>query len=57
MLYISSRTGTAVQLTTASQRFWNWMGAIPHWIYFTSLRERPELWTQVVVWSSALERF
>ncbi len=57
ILYISSRTGAAVQLTTARQRFWNWVGAIPHWIYFTSLRERPALWTQVVVWTSALGSF
>ncbi len=57
VLYLSSHTGAAVQLTTASQRFWNWLGAIPHWIYFTSLRERPQLWTEVVVWISALGTF
>jgi len=49
VVYISSRTGIAVQLTTAGQRFWNWLGAIPHWLYFTSLRERPQLWAGIVV--------
>ena len=57
ILYISSHTGAAVQLTTGRQRFWNWLGAIPHWIYFTSLRERPHLWTRVVVWTAALGSF
>jgi PepSY-associated TM region len=54
VLYISSRTGAAVQLTTVRQRFWNWLGAIPHWIYFISLRERTGLWTEIVVWTSLL---
>jgi hypothetical protein len=57
VLYISSHTGAAVQLTTGRQRFWNWLGAIPHWIYFTALRERPHLWTAVVVWAAALGSF
>src|SRR6185503_19603692 len=34
-------------------RFWNWLGAIPHWIYFTPLRANPPLWRQVVLWASA----
>jgi hypothetical protein len=51
-LYVSSATGRAVQLTTAGERFWNWLGAIPHWLYFTELRHRPALWSNVVIATS-----
>jgi hypothetical protein len=51
-LYVSAVTGRAIQRTTAHERFWNWLGSVPHWIYFTSLRQDGRLWTQVVVWSS-----
>lgn len=50
--YVSQRTGRLVQATTARQRFWNWLGAVPHWLYFTALRSHPHLWSQVVVWTS-----
>lgn len=36
-LYVSSRTGEVVRDTTRTERFWNWLGAVPHWIYFTPL--------------------
>ena len=52
MLYISSATGEAVQRTTASLRTWTWLGAIPHWLYFTELRTNAALWNQVVIWTS-----
>ncbi|WP_260928367.1 hypothetical protein [Novosphingobium sp. 9] len=51
-LYISSTSGAVVQRTTAHQRFWNWLGAIPHWIYPTLLRQDNALWRQVVMWVS-----
>jgi uncharacterized iron-regulated membrane protein len=56
-LYISSTTGKAVQITTETQRFWNWLGAIPHWLYFTRLRADVALWSQVVIWISLLGCF
>ena len=56
-IYISSRTGAAVQLTTGTGRFWNWLGAVPHWLYPTILRRHGALWTQVVVWSSLVGCF
>jgi hypothetical protein len=56
-LYVSSSSGKAVQVTNASQRFWNWLGSIPHWIYFSSLRQYPAAWSQVVVWTSLLGTF
>jgi len=51
-VYVSSTTGKAVQIATGSQRFWNWLGAVPHWLYFTRLRADPALWSQVVIWTS-----
>jgi hypothetical protein len=51
-LYVSSTTGRAVQMTTAGGRFWNWLGAIPHWLYFTELRHKPSLWSNVVIATS-----
>ena len=52
VVYVSSRTGEIVQDTTHFERVWNWLGAIPHWIYFSPLRKDADLWHQVVVWLS-----
>jgi hypothetical protein len=49
-LYVSSRTGAVMLDTDARERFWNWLGAVPHWIYPTALRQHPEGWRQVVIW-------
>ena len=52
-LYVSSRTGRALQLTDSRSRFWAWVGAIPHWIYITKLRATGrQPWTSVVLWLS-----
>ena len=51
-VYISSRTGEIVQDTTRAERAWNWLGAVPHWIYFAPLRKDADLWHQVVIWLS-----
>jgi hypothetical protein len=53
-VYVSSITGKAVQATTARQRFWNWLGAVPHWLYFTQLRHNPALWSQLVIYAALL---
>jgi uncharacterized iron-regulated membrane protein len=56
-VYVSSRTGKVVQRTTRSQRFWSWVGAVPHWLYPSILRRHPEVWAQVVIWTSLLGTF
>lgn len=56
-VYVSSHSGRAVQMTTARGRFWNWLGAIPHWLYFTELRSHPRIWSQVVIVTSLLGCF
>ncbi|MFC0240823.1 PepSY domain-containing protein [Rhodopseudomonas telluris] len=53
-LYVSSRSGEIVLDTTRHERVWNWLGAIPHWIYLTLLRQDAPLWRQVVMWISGI---
>jgi hypothetical protein len=56
-LYISGKTGEVVQRTTEFQRFWGWLGAVPHWLYPTILRQNGPLWSEVVIWTSLLGCF
>lgn len=51
-LYLSSYSGAAVQQSTAVERFWNWPGAVTHWIYPTVLRRHAYAWSQVIIWTS-----
>jgi uncharacterized iron-regulated membrane protein len=57
VLYVSGASGRVVLRTTATQRFWNWLGAIPHWLYLEPLRTDPLLWTRTVIWTSILGGF
>lgn len=52
--YISSVTGEVLATNTVSERFWSWLGAIPHWIYFKDIRIHNTLWFQLIVWLSSL---
>jgi hypothetical protein len=56
-LYISQKTGEVRQRTTAHLRFWNWFGAIPHWLYFEQLRADVDLWDDVMVATSIAGTF
>ena len=51
-LYVSARTGEVMRDTHRAERFWNWLGSVPHWLYFTPIRKDPPLWRQVVLWTS-----
>lgn len=51
-LYVSPAATEVVRDTRRAERFWNWLGAVPHWIYFTELRRYPQAWHNVVVWLS-----
>lgn len=51
-LYVSQVTGVLALDTTRSERAWNWVGAVTHWIYLTPLRARAELWRTVLLWLS-----
>lgn len=52
--YVSQPTGEVVMKTTREGRFWGWMGAVIHWVYFTPLRQRADLWHDVIVYSSII---
>jgi len=52
VLYVSSTTGAVVLDTNLHERFWNWLGSVPHWLYPTVLRQDNALWRQVVMWVS-----
>jgi len=52
VLYVSSVSGAVVQNSDRQERFWNWLGSVPHWIYPTILRQDGPAWRQVVLWVS-----
>ena len=53
-VYVSSRSGEIVLDTNRTERVWNWLGSIPHWIYPTVLRKDGPLWRLVVLWISGI---
>jgi hypothetical protein len=53
-VYVSEITGEVVQYTTPGSRLGAYLGAIPHWLYFTPLRKNPELWSKIVTWASGI---
>jgi hypothetical protein len=57
VLYVSGKTGEVVQDTNLHERFWNWLGAVPHWLYFSALRRNTRLWSNVVIYASLLGTF
>lgn len=57
IIHVSSTSGEIVLRTTSIQRFWNWLGAIPHWFYLTALRSDGALWSAIVIWASILGTF
>jgi hypothetical protein len=53
-VYVSENTGEVAQYTTAASRLGAYLGAIPHWLYFTPLRKHGLEWSRLVIWSSAI---
>ena len=53
-LYVSPESGEVTLLTTRASRALAWVSAIPHWLYFTPLRVRQNLWTQTILWTAGL---
>jgi len=54
VVYVSSRTGELVRDTIRSERAWNWVGAVVHWIYVTPLRKQNEAWRLAVMSTSGV---
>jgi len=53
-VYVSGINGEVVQYTTTRSRLWAYLGAIPHWLYFTPLRVHQKAWSNVVIWTSGI---
>ncbi|RYX95715.1 MAG: PepSY domain-containing protein [Comamonadaceae bacterium] len=53
-LYVSPSSGEVLRDTRRSERFWNWLGAVPHWYYFSQLRDWPGARKNLVVWTASL---
>ncbi len=52
-VYVSARA-EIMQYTTSQSRFWAYLGAIPHWMYFTPLRKHQPEWSSFVIWTSGI---
>jgi hypothetical protein len=53
-VYVSPKSARVSAYTTRQTRLFAWLGTIPHWLYFEGLRDKQQLWTAVVVWSSGI---
>lgn len=53
-LYVSEQWSEVVMRTTRRSRIAAWLGAIPHWLYFTPLRVHDAVWRHIVLWTSGL---
>lgn len=51
-IYVSQRDGTVVLDTRRSERMWNYLGSVVHWLYFTPLRLQQTLWRNTVLCAS-----
>lgn len=47
--YVSMSSGEIVLVTDRKSRFLAWIGAIPHWIYFTGLRTNQPAWFWTII--------
>lgn len=50
--YLSTRSGEVALDTSTSERAWNWLGSVIHWIYFTPVRQNTPLWRNILLWGS-----
>ncbi len=53
-LYVSARTGEVVLRSTFRERAWNYLGAVPHWLYFTAIRYDTGAWRWWVMCAAGL---
>lgn len=53
-VYVSSKSGKVVLITTRTERLSNYAGSIPHWLYPTELRHHREIWSTLMWWLSLL---
>jgi uncharacterized iron-regulated membrane protein len=53
-LYVSPSSAEVLRDTRRSERFWNWLGAVPHWFYFDQLRHWNDARKNLVIWTASL---
>ena len=53
-LFISGVNGEPQQLSTRSERFWAWVGAIPHKFYITPIRTDVDRWKKSISFVSSI---
>jgi hypothetical protein len=53
-LYVSAPIGEVVQATTRDDRARAWISTIPHWLYFSALRQNQPVWYWLVVTLASL---
>lgn len=53
-LYVASKTARPLQLTDRSSRFWAWVGAIPHKLYFPCIRKDVDVWKFWITFGASL---
>jgi len=51
-VYVDPKTADVVQYTTSRSRFWAYLGAIPHWLYFPALRTHDSIWIVLITWGA-----
>jgi len=52
--YVSIETGEIVLDTVRWERFWNYLGAVPHWVYFEFIRSDTGKWFWVIIVMSTI---
>jgi hypothetical protein len=55
--YVSISTGEIVLDTVGRERFWNYLGAVPHWMYFEFIRANTDNWFWVIIILGAIGSF
>lgn len=50
VLHYSSKSGALLQATTRTERFWAYLGPIPHYLYIWQLRQYKDTWVHVIEW-------
>lgn len=48
-IYVGSKSGRILTESTRGDRLWAWVGAIPHWLYPTLIRQNRTLWRATII--------
>ena len=51
-VYVARDSGEIVLDTVRTERLFNWIGSVIHWLYFAPLRQAQPLWRDLVLWLS-----